>query len=64
MFSNRLDDLVNSSDKEDIISCHQNRNAISFQLLVIEKNRVVGHSELEERIEGVKKDMSDISFLY
>ncbi len=64
-FSYRLDDLVyDSSDEEDIISCCQNRNATSPQLPVIGRDRVAGHLKREERIEGTKGDISDVSFLY
>ncbi len=63
-FSNRLDELVNSSDEEDIISRRQNRNATSPQLPAIRRDRVAGHSEPEERMEGAKGDTSDVSFLY
>ncbi len=63
-FSNRLDDLVNSSDKKDVISRRQNRNATSSQLSAKGRDRVAGHFGLEERIEGTKGDMSDVSFLY
>ena len=64
IFSNRFDDLVNSSNKEDVISRCQNRNLTSPQLPAIRKDRVATHSELEERIEGAKKDISDVSFIY
>ena len=49
MFSNRFDDLVNISDEEHIISHHQTRNAMSFWLLAIEKNRVIGYFEIEKK---------------
>ncbi len=63
-FSNRLDDLVDSSDEEDVINCRRNRNAMSPQLPAIGRDRVVGDSEPEERMEGAKGDTSDVSFLY
>ncbi len=63
-FSNRLDDLVDRSDKEDVISHRRNRNATSLQLPATGRDRVAGHSEPEERMEGAKRDISDISFLY
>lgn len=50
IFHNRLDDLIDSSIKEDIISRHQNRNAISSWLLAIEKNKVTNHFQIEERV--------------
>lgn len=64
MFSNRLSNLVNSSNKKDIMSRCQNKNTTSFQLLATGKNRVIDYSELEEQIEGAKKDMFDLCFLY
>ena len=48
MFSNRFDNLVNNSDKEDVINHCQNRNVINSQLPAIGKNKVVGHSKPEE----------------
>ena len=64
MFNNKLNDFVDSSDKEDVISCHQNKNAISPQLPAIGRDRVAGHSKPEKQIKGVKKDTFDVSFLY
>ncbi len=64
MFSNKLDDLVDSSDEEDVISHRQNRNTTSPQLLATGKDRIAGHSEPEERIEGTKRDTFNVSFLY
>lgn len=80
IFSNRLDDFVNSYDEKDVISYCQNRNTMSLQLFVIEKNRVADHSEIEKRaiernrviscsemeeeMEGTNKDIFDINFLY
>ncbi len=63
-FSNKLDDLVDSSDEEDIISRRQNRNATSPQLPATGRDRVAGHSEPEEQMEGAKGDTFDVSFLY
>ncbi len=62
--SNRLDDLVDSSNKEDVFSRHRNRNATSPQLPATGRDRVTNHSEPEERIKGAKKDTSDVSFFY
>lgn len=45
IFSNRLNGLIDSFDKEDIISCCQNRNAKSPQLPAIGRDKVTGHSE-------------------
>ncbi len=64
IFSNRLDDLVNCSDKKDVISHHQNRNTISPQLSATGRDRVTGHFEPKERMEGAKGDTSDVSLLY
>lgn len=64
MFNNWLDDLVNSFNKKDVISRHQNRNARSSQLLAEERDKVVGHSEPKKRINNAKRNTSDISFLY
>lgn len=49
MFINRLDDFINTSDKKDIISHCQTRNAISSKLLGIGRNRVTSHFEIEKR---------------
>ncbi len=64
IFSNRLDDLVDSSNEEDVISRRQNKNATSPQLPATGRDRVADHSEPEKRIEGAKEDISDVSFLY
>lgn len=50
IFSNRLDDFVDNSNKEDVISCCQNWDATSPWLLAIEKNKVVGHSEIKKKL--------------
>lgn len=79
VFSNRLNDLVDNSDKENIISCRQTRNKTSPQLSNTGRNRVIGHFEIEkgaikrnkvvryskkgEEMEGVNADMSKIGFL-
>ncbi len=63
VFSNRLDDLVDSSDKEDVIRCRRTRNATSPRLPgtgrnriaeegALGRNRVAGHSEMEEGASG------------
>ena len=64
MFYNRFNNLVNSSDKKDIISHCQNKNVTSSQLSAIEKNRIAGHSKPEEQTESAKRDKSDVSFFY
>ena len=51
-FSNRFDDLINSSDNEDVISRHQRRNATSPRLPATGKNGVAGHSRIEEGAAG------------
>ena len=77
-YSNKIDDLVDSSDKKNVISCRQTRNATSPQLLDIERNRVAGHSKIEKGaikknrvvghfekrkgIEDINGDMSEICF--
>ena len=48
IFSDRLDDLIDSSDDEDVISRRQRRNATSLRLPAIRKNGVAGHSGMEE----------------
>lgn len=55
IFSNKLDDFVNSSNNEDIISHCQKRNTISPQLLVTERNGVASHSKIEQGIVGRNK---------
>ncbi len=62
--NNRLDNLVNSSNEEDVISRRQNRNATNPQLPATGRDRVASHFELEEQMESVKEDTSDVSFLY
>lgn len=63
MFNNRLDNLVDSSNKEDVISCCQKKNAISLELPAIGRDKVAGYFALEERIKDIKRDTSDVSFL-
>ena len=48
IFSNRFDDLLNISDKKDVISRHQTRNSTRFQLLNTRRNKVAGHSKIEK----------------
>lgn len=66
IFSKKLDNLYNSSDKENVIYCRKTKNATSPQLLGIrrikvtsyfeiekkasEKNRVAGHFKIKERV--------------
>lgn len=50
LFRNRLDDFVNSSDKEDVIYHCQTKNARSPWLLSTKKNRVTGHFAIKEGV--------------
>ena len=52
VFSNRLDDLVDISDEEDVISHRQTGNATSPQLPGRGKNRVAGNSQMQEGASG------------
>lgn len=61
MFSNSLDDLINSSDKKNVISRRQNRNVIILQLPAIKRNRIAGHFKLEEQMKGEKDERLDIN---
>ena len=78
IFSNRLDDLVDSSDDEDVISRRRRRNATSPRLPATGRNGVAGHSGMEEGaagrnrvashsgmepgMEGANGDSSDVRF--
>lgn len=80
IFSNKLDDLVNSSNEEYVISCSQNRNITSLWLptiggnrvassfkvekRIIKKNRVASCFQMKKEIEDANKDMFEVSFLY
>lgn len=64
MFSNRLDDLIDSFDEEDVISRCQNRDSTSPRMLATGRNKVAGHSEIDEKIEDVNKNTFDVSFFY
>ena len=48
VFNNKLDNFVNTSDDEDVISRRQTRNATSPQLPGRGKNRVAGNSQMQE----------------
>ena len=52
VFSSRLDDLVNSSDKKDVIRCRQIKNAISPELLRTRKNKIASYSKIKEETSG------------
>lgn len=47
-FSNRIDNLVNTSNKKNVISRCQTKNATSPQLLGIERNKVANYSDLKK----------------
>ena len=64
MFSNRLNNLVNSSNKKDVISYCQNKNTKNPQLLAIKKDRVAKHSKLEKQIDNAKRNMSNVNIFY
>ena len=48
VFSNRFDDFINTSNKKNVIKRCQTRNATSFWLLGIGKNRVASHFKIEK----------------
>ena len=52
VFSNRLDDLVDTSDEEDVISRRQTKNATSPRLPGRGKNRVAGNYQMQEGASG------------
>ena len=52
VFSNRLDDLVDTSDEEDIINRRRTRNAMSPRLPGRGKNRVAGNSQKQKGASG------------
>lgn len=54
IFSNKFDDLVNTSDKEDDISHYQIRNKTSSWLLNKKRNKVIGCFEMEK--EALKRN--------
>ena len=54
IFSNRLDDFVDSSDNKDLISGRQSKNTTSPQLPATKRNRDTGYSKMEER--AIKKN--------
>ena len=79
LFSDRLDDLVDSSDDKDVISRCQKKNATRARLPTIgsngvisyfeieegatRRNRVAGHSGMEHGIECANGDSSNVSFI-
>lgn len=58
IFSNILDDLINSFYKKDIINHCQIRNATNPQLPAIGRNSVVSLAEIDNSILGKYKDTS------
>lgn len=48
MFSNKLNNLVDSSNEEDIISYSQNRDLTNFELLIIKRNCLICHIEMNK----------------
>lgn len=69
LFSNRLDNFIHSSNKENVIGCRSDKKTTSFWLSAIQENRVAGNFELDEKIldkeiKGLKKDKLDVSFLH
>lgn len=55
MFSNKFDNLVNSSNKEDVISNCQIKNTMSYQIFATERNKVTNHYQIDERAFGKNK---------
>lgn len=64
IFKNKLNNLIDNSDEENNINYYQNRNTISFQLLTIRKDRVIGCFKLKKQIDSAKENIFDINFLY
>ena len=78
IFSNRLDDLINSSGNKDVISRRKRKNTTSPRLLATrrnavaghfgmeegaaKRNRVASHSGMEPRMESANGDSSDVRF--
>lgn len=58
MFSNSLDDLIDSFDKENIISYCQNRDVTSPKLPIIERNSVTSHNEIDGSALKINKNAS------
>lgn len=50
VFSNRLNDFTNISNKKDVISRRQIKNATSPQLPDTKKNKVVNNSQMQKGI--------------
>lgn len=52
IFSNKLNDLIDSFNSKNIINNCLRKNAISFQLLAIEKTQFASHFKIEKRLIG------------
>lgn len=50
IFSDRLNNLINSSNNKDVISYGQKKNVTSPQLLAKRRNRVSGQVEIEKKV--------------
>ena len=55
IFSNRLNDFIDNSDDENVISCRQRRNATSLRLPATGRDKVIDHSRMEEGAAGRNK---------
>lgn len=80
MFSNRLDDLIDSNNEKNVINRRQNKNATNPGLLAIErngvtdqfemekrvikKNGIIDHFQMEEEMEDTNGNTSNIIFFY
>lgn len=51
IFNNRFNDIVNSSNKKDIINCLK-KNTTSFQLPITKRNKVFNYSKIEKKREN------------
>lgn len=63
-FNNKLDNLINSPNKEDIISYCLSKNVISFELLAIQENKIVGNTKLHKKIKNLNGNIFDLNFLH
>lgn len=62
LFSNRLDDLVNIFNKEDIIRYYLSRNTTNPWLLTIQRNKVTNNFKIDEKMKNSNRDIFNISF--
>lgn len=51
MLSNKFNDFVNTFNKQNIISRHQTRNAMSPLRPGTENNKVVGNSQIQKKLQ-------------